>query len=260
MDVVRNPEHAGLNVERLPFETLPSDHVRRLGLIVLQSDVTLEDELRHYYEGVPLSLLASRIPFANEVTASTLKAMEGHLAQSMSLFPLDATFDCIGYGCTSGAMHIGSERIVTICRSVRQSTAGTDPLRAARAAMQRLNVRRVALIAPYSEAVTRTMVEAFESLGIGVSVAATFNEPQDRLVGRIAPASIRAACIEVAKAGDVDALFVACTSLKCAAVIPEVERATGVTMLSSNQVLAWHMAELAGIQHGISAKGRLFEQ
>ena len=98
-------------MKKINYELLSRDHVKQLGLIVLQSDVTIEDEFRYYYAGKDVSLFTNRIPFENEVTADTLKQMEGHVGKTMSLFPLETEFDSIGYGCTSGSLHIGGDKI-----------------------------------------------------------------------------------------------------------------------------------------------------
>ena len=246
-------------MDKLSFETLAADHITRLGLIVLQSDVTIEDEFRYFFADLPVNLLVNRIPFENEVTVETLRQMQSHLTKSMSLFPLDAEFDSMGYGCTSGALHIGDSHIADLVTSTRPCKSVTNPMQAAIEAMRHIGAKRIAYLAPYSKEVSQTMVDMFESSNIAVPVARTFDEKQDMIVGRIAPSSIQQACIELCAEEKVDAVFVACTNMKCAHIIPEIERQTGVVAMSSNQVLAWHMAKLAGLNNQINNKGRLFE-
>lgn len=246
-------------MQTLSFNTLPADHTHRFGLVVLQSDVTIEDEFRYFLEGLPVSLLVNRIPFENEVTVETLKQMEGHLTTSMGLFPLDAEFDCLGYGCTSGALHIGDQAIAKLVSSSRPCQTVTNPMQAAVSAMRRIGAKSIAYLAPYSRAVSQTMVDEFQQNGIQVTAAATFDEKQDMIVGRICPQSIKQACIDLVNENDVDAVFVSCTNMKCAHIIPEIEKQTGVVAMSSNQALAWHMTELIGLKDKIIGKGRLFE-
>jgi maleate isomerase len=250
-------------MQLLNFDTLPDDHITKLGLIVLQSDVTIEDEFRFFFDGLPVSLMVSRIPFENEVTVETLKQMEGHISNSMSLFPIDAEFNCVGYGCTSGALHIGHAPIGALVNEARTTQAVTNPMLSAVTAMQHIDAKKIAYLAPYSQEVSQTMVDEFERNGIEVAVSATFNESQDRIVGRISPESIKQASIEITKQKEVDAVFVSCTNMKCAQIIPEIEAATGIVATSSNQVLAWHMAKLANIKFdsasSVLEKGRLLQ-
>ena len=245
-------------MKKLLFETLPDDHVVRLALIVLQSDITIEDEFRYYFSDLPVSLLVNRIPFENEVTVETLQQMEAHLATSMSLFPLDAEFDSLGYGCTSGALHIGNEAIANRVQQCRPCQTVTNPMQAAIRAMQHVGATNIAYLAPYSEAVSQTMIDRFEEKGINVAAAATFNENQDKMVGRIAPSSIQQAALDLADNDDVDAVFVSCTNMKCAHIIPVIESLSNKIALSSNQVLAWDMARQCGMAERIHNKGRLF--
>ena len=241
------------------FNTLAEDHVARCGLIVLQSDVTIEDEFRYYYQGLPVSLMVNRIPFVNEVTVETLKQMEGEITLSMSLFPFDAQFDCVGYGCTSGALHIGTEPIDNLINQSRPSKFVSNPMLAVEAGLNKLGARRVAYLAPYSQAISQGMVDELTNRGFEVPIAATFDEMQDRIVGRISPDSIKQACLALAESESFDAIFVSCTNMKCAHIITEIEQTTGVAMISSNQALAWHMADSLGLSDQIKDKGRLFQ-
>ena len=54
-----------------------------------------------------------------------------------------------------------------------------------------------------------------------------------------------------------DAIFVSCTSLRIAALIPEIEAASGLPLVTSNQALAWHCLTLAGRPAGLAGFGRL---
>ncbi len=245
-------------MDKIEYELLARDHVKQLGLIVLQSDVTIEDEFRYYFANQAMSLFVNRIPFENEVTAETLKQMEGHLGKTMSLFPVETEFDALGYACTSGALHIGAERISELVSKSRPCHAVTNPLTAAVAAMKSLNAKNIAYLGPYSEQVCGEMIKHFEGAGIEVSASASYNETEDRFVGRISPASIQRDAINLAKNNpQIDAVFIACTNMKCAHIIPEIEAQTGVVALSSNQVLAWDLARNINLDLG-SEKGQLF--
>ena len=77
-------------------------------------------------------------------------------------------------------------------------------------------------------------------------------------MARIDPASIRAAALSVGAGAD--AVFLSCTNLRTLDIIEDLETDLGKPVLSSNQVLAWHMAKLAGISDGCSGPGRLFQR
>ena len=78
----------------------------RIGVVVLESDRTLEAELRLVdIDGV--AFFHSRIPNDDHVTAETLLAMEARLPEAAGLLPRAFEFDVVGYGCTSASTQIG---------------------------------------------------------------------------------------------------------------------------------------------------------
>lgn len=245
-------------MDKIHYDLLATNHRTQLGLIVLQSDVTIEDEMRYYFDDQPISLFVNRIPFENEVTAATLKEMENHLAQTMSLFPLEAEFDAMGYGCTSGAMHIGSIKISKLVSEHRPCKHVSNPLDAAFAAFKAKGIKKIAYLGPYSEKMCASMIKRFIEAGFEVPASASYNESEDRFVGRISPESIQRDAIELAhKNPAAEAVFISCTNMKCAHIIPQIEAATGIYALSSNQSLAWDMARQTGLTLHKN-KGQLF--
>ena len=78
----------------------------RLGVVVLESDHTLEAEFRMLqFEGVVHYV--SRIANEATITPGTLTAMEERLPMAAALLPAELELDAIGYGCTSAATLIG---------------------------------------------------------------------------------------------------------------------------------------------------------
>lgn len=239
------------------YELLDDSELKQLGLIVLQSDVTLEDEFRRYFSNSSMSILVNRIPFENEVTRETLQQMEAHIADTMSLFPLTSRFDSLGYACTSGAMHIGSKRIAQLAQQQRPCKQTSNPMDAVIKALRHIGAKKIAFLAPYSRAVSQTMVDRIESEGFSVECSATFDECEDAKVGRISPSSIFEAAVSLCQDHQPDAVFMACTNMKCIDIIPKIEAQTGVTALSSNLALAWDMARLAGMPLNQPSLGRI---
>ena len=98
-------------IRSLKFETDAGPGERaRIGLIVLQSDQTIEPEFASLLRGLGVVLYHARIPNAMEVTPDTLRQMERELPGTVRLLPREFCFDAIGYCCTSGAAEIGGGR------------------------------------------------------------------------------------------------------------------------------------------------------
>lgn len=217
-----------------------------LGLIVLQVDETLEGDMRAM---LPLetALYVSRVPSADEVTSEKLATMAGHLTGSAALLPRAARYASIGYGCTSGTAEIGSDRVAEFICEGAHSPHVTNPLSALIAACGHLGVTRLALLSPYVAEVSDSLRRALAVHGIETAVFGSFDEAQEAKVVRIDGASIIAAAVDLVSQGEAEAIFLSCTNLRTLGVIDPIEAATGLPCLSSNQVLAWHMAQAAGI-------------
>ena len=232
-------------------------HRATLGLIVLQSDETIEPEFRRMVDAPGTALYTTRIPSDAEVTAETLARMEADLPRAASLLPPSLDFDVIGYGCTSGATVIGPDKVAGLVRSARTTHAVTDPLTALTAAAQALGVTRLAFISPYVAEVSAALREALIARGLSIPRFASFEIAEEARVARISPASVADAAREIGAADEAEAVFLSCTNLRTLDVIGEVEAALGKPVLSSNLVLAWHMRRLAGIREPVAAMGRL---
>ncbi len=237
---------------------LSEGHEPQLGLIVLETDITIEDEFRYYFEGQRLSLLANRIRCAVTITPETLREMEGHLGETAAMFPAGTDFQAIGYACTSGALHIGSERVAQLVREHCSCRQVTDPMQASIRALSHIGAEKIAYLAPYSRELSQNMIDALECSHIEIRAAATFNEEQDPRVGRIDPASIHRAAVNLCRGRHLDALFITCTNMKCARMIPQIEADAGLPVLSSNLVLAWDLARLAGCTLNPHGRGSLY--
>jgi maleate isomerase len=246
---------------KLEFDTDEGIGTRaNLGMIVLETDETLEAEFARmtYLDGV--ARYHSRIPMVSDVRADTLARMLDDMPASAKLFPSSLAFDVIGYGCTSASTVIGSGNVTAAIQSVRPEAKVTDPLAALIAAGRSLDVKNLGFITPYIPDVSRKMREKLEEAGFTITAGGSFEEGDDRVVARISERAIHNAALRVAKSADTpcDALVIACTNLRCLNVIPQLEAELGIPVLSSNTALVWHMLRLAGITDDRPEICRLF--
>ncbi|MEM7471761.1 MAG: aspartate/glutamate racemase family protein [Pseudomonadota bacterium] len=217
----------------------------RLGLIVLQSDETIEQEFRTMFPP-EAALFTSRIESGMEVSADSLAAMEARLSGAAGLFPRGMGFDVIGYGCTSGTAQIGADRIAELIRAGAPATHVTEPISALTAACYSLGLKRLAVLSPYVEEVSDRLREVLAGRGVETPVFGSFAEPEEAKVARIDTRSIVEAGQSLVEGESLDGLFLSCTNLRSLPAIAQLEAATGLPVLSSNQVLAWHIATLSG--------------
>lgn len=250
------------HVEKLEFATDDGLGARaRLGLIVLQTDQTIE----HEFAGIfgmqdDVALYAARIPNAMEVSPDTLRQMAIDLPHTAGLLPEEFDFDVVGYACTSGATMIGEEQVSALIRDVHPNVKTTNPISACKAALTALGVKRIALVTPYPVDVTMEMQANLQAAGFETTAVATFDQSDDFTVARISADSILRAVIQIGTRADCDGVFVSCTSLRAMQVIHEAEAVIGKPVIASNQVLAWHMMRLAGLDEDLNRAGMLFSK
>lgn len=232
----------------------------RIGLIVLATDQTVEHEFRQIFtplEGV--AFYESRIKNAQEITEETLAEMEKGITPCTEVIMPGCRLDVVAYGCTSGAMVIGDQRVGECIRAARPGIPYTTPMKAAYAAFAALGARRIAYIAPYSESLCVRMCEEIEDHGFEVPVMGSWNEPDDDKAARISAETVSSAVRELGSSDLVDAVFVSCSSVRLALTVEEIEAELGKPVTSSNHAMAWHCLRLAGYGDPVPGNGRLFQ-
>lgn len=250
---------AGLvsNIENIPFDTDNGiGQTANLGLLVLRTDQTIEDEFRFALpEGV--ALYEARLHSPVEITPDNLRKMEADIPGTVRLLP-DVRFDVIGFGCTSGALVIGEAQVAKRVLEVMPEVKVTDPVTAALAAFKAMGARKIALLTPYIATINHSLREAFMTRGLEIPVMGSFNEPDDNLVARITTEAIEKAILDVGSSDECEAVFVSCTSLRVARIAERVEAKLGKPVTSSNHAMAWHMLRLGGYDKPIEGLGKLY--
>jgi maleate isomerase len=233
---------------RLPYEVDPDDpNAPPIGLIVLQTDETIEPEFGRYFADHPSPLYVSRVPSGLEVTTHTLSDMADELTRAASLLPGPRDYAVVGYGCTSGSAVIGPKEVERLVKAGCKAKAVTNPLTAAVAACRAKGISKLALLSPYIEEVNIPLIKAFAAEGIEFVSLATFDEAVEERVVRISRKSVVDAACKVGAETGIEGVFMSCTNLRTYDLIDEVSSRLGKPALSSNQALAWHMRKLADV-------------
>lgn len=260
MDTPQPRDAPLLNLTRIPF-ALDRGVAERaaIGLIVLATDHTLEYEWRRIFAPLDgVAVYQSRIPSPVRIAPETLGAMEAEITGASEILLPGEAMDVVGYACTSGTIVIGEEAVFARIRAARPAAKCTTPITAAVAGLKALGARRIAMLTPYVDAINAMMRDFVEARGIGVPVLGSFSHENDNEVARIDAASVRAAVLSLGAHPAVDGVFVACTSIRVAALVADLEAELGKPVTSSNHAMAWHALRLAGIADPLPQWGRLF--
>lgn len=223
------------------------DALPRLGLIVLQVDETIEGDFRRLFPPGAAHLHVSRVPSGTALNPESIAGMVATLPAAAGLLPSARALDVVGFACTSGSTLIGASRVRDLVGGAAQARAVTEPLSAALACCRALGVARLGIVSPYIVPVAGPIRAAFEAGGIAVPDSLSFGEEIEARVARIAPASIMEAARSLTQRVPLDGLFISCTNLRTLDILGPLTDELGLPVLSSNQVLAWHMAALAGM-------------
>ena len=251
---IKTPE-----ISRLDFKTdLGAGARARIGLLVLESDQTMEWEMRQMADLPGVAIYHARLANEAEVTPETLVQMELEVPKAAALLPEYLGLKAIGYGCTSGSTIIGEQRVSELIQMNNPTVPTSNPLTAAKAALKRLGIKRLGLVTPYRPDVTDLMQARFEEAGIVIQSVGSFYQQDDRVVGRITSDAILEAALTIGQNDLVDGVFISCTSLRAAGIIEQAEAALGKPVTASNHALAWHLLRLAGIRDEVTGFGRLF--
>lgn len=243
----------------MSFDFTTNPAVPAMGLIVLQSDETIEQDFWRIFGAGPL-IYVTRVPTATQVTRDTLQQMAETLPAAASLFAEPTEFSVVGYGCTSGTAQIGADNIARLVREGCATPEVTQPVSGLLAACATLNIKRLEFLSPYLEDVSAHLVNVLEANGVACPVFGSFDEACETVVAHISSQSTYDAAVTLAAKGGIDALFLSCTNLRTLDIIEKLEAETGLPVLSSNQVLAWHMAQLSGKDLTDLPFGTLFKQ
>ena len=174
-----------------PFDTNPNEPTK-LGLIVLSSDETIEDEFRAMLPK-SCSLFQTRIHSAPEVTPDTLMEMKAGLAASAAMIPPSFNVDVIGYACTSGATMIGPSNVATEVQKVHPNSQVCTPITAVMRALNTLGARKIGMVTPYIPDVSQEMRNLLIENGFEISALVSFEVSTEAIVARITADAIKRA-------------------------------------------------------------------
>ncbi len=214
----------------------------RIGIAILESDLTIEPDLRQLLpEGVEIH--AARVPYPRRVSAKNMEsAAEGAASAFEQLLPVRPA--ALAWACTSGSFFAGREgdrqlleKLAAVAQGVPVTTASTALVEALRS----LGATRPSVGTPYSPAMNECLRVYLEEAGFEtVNLASMHAEEVDDYVLQEVEEDQVAAFIRGLDHVDCDSVVVSCTGLPTARVAPVVERELGKPVVTSNIALLWH--------------------
>ncbi|WP_299438728.1 hypothetical protein [uncultured Rhodospira sp.] len=238
---------------------LAPEAVRRVGLVLLETDLTSERDFARLTHGSGVAVYANRVAFSNPVSAESLSALEERLARAATALVPEAPFDVIHFGCTSASAVIGDAGVEAAVRAAKPGARVINPMVAADAALSALDVTRISILTPYVPDIARPVAERFAALGYAVDGVTCWAIEDDRDMARIKPDVLVREAI-AATAREAEALFISCTAVPAAEVVALIESEIDRPVVTSNQAAAWMALRLCGVDHDVPGGGRLFSR
>jgi maleate isomerase len=226
----------------------------RLGAIVPSVNTTLEEDLLRPSDP-RVRLHFTRI-LNEEDTEEQLSGMKAESERAAWLLSHTGA-KAIVFGCTSGSflkgMTYDREVVETMTRAsgstcVTTSGCVLDALRA-------IGARRVHLLTPYEEWLTRRAETFLAQAGFEV-VGASFKSLPAAKQSLETPEEIARWGKREVKAG-AEAIFISCTNFRGMQAADELERLSGIPVVTSNQATYWGLLRAVGLRPSVTGFGRL---
>ncbi|MFR9791032.1 decarboxylase [Streptomyces sp. MB22_4] len=214
-------------------------HQRGVG-VVAPFDFALDRELWRWAPD-EVSLHLTRTPYVPvEVGLDLARLVSEHETLAGAVRALTAVEpDVVVYACASGSFVGGIAGERALCAAMTRAGArpSVTTSGALLEALTELRTERLALVTPYTVAVTRALEEYVDQAGVRVTGCACMG--LTRRIWQVPYREVIALARRVARPGAADALFLSCTNLPTYDVIPQLEAELRMPVLSANQVTMW---------------------
>ena len=228
----------------------------KIGLITLSTDLTMESDFYSIIRDLPIDVFVNRIKNYNPLTKENLLKMYDQLESVTKDILPDEKINTVAYGCTSGTIAIGKDKIEEKIQLAKPGCYVTTPITSAIKAINKMKVKKIAVFTPYPESVNKTIFEYFTKKNIKVLSFSTFNLELDVDFANIDPKYLSETLTKL-DINSADALFISCTALPALEIIDEVEKKINKPVFSSNQTLIWDTIRSAGYESSIEGYGKL---
>lgn len=214
------------------------------GLLALATDVNIEDDLRGLLPSA-IRLCTTRMSNTNPITAETLRQTADRITPAAAGILPGQDLDVLVYGCTAGAAVIGDDTVERLLLAAKPGARCLSPVSAAAASLRHLGIRRLSILTPNVRPLNEAIADYFANEDFDVDNITGFELRQDPDITRVPPSAIVDAARETCTAS-ADGLLICCTSLRVTPVIGKIESMIGRPVVTSNQALAWAIADALG--------------
>ncbi|KAF2253975.1 putative arylmalonate decarboxylase [Trematosphaeria pertusa] len=242
----------------------------RIGILVPSSNTALEPLTTQILASIPSSANVHVTAHFSRFKVTTIGLSDSALAQfdhekmlEAAQLLADANVDVIGWSGTSAGW-LGFSSDEQLCQLIQQKTGipATTSILALNKALEKLRVRRLALVTPYTVDVQKAIIETYaSSLGIVIAWERHLSRTDNVHLAALGAETLDPMVDGVVKSGgmaDVEAVTTFCTNLSAAAEVERWEGQHGVPVLDTVTTVVWDCLKLCGLNTGdIKGWGRI---
>ncbi len=229
----------------------------KIGFVLLATEQTIEDDMfRLRPSGVGLHFTRAANP--DSITIASLSAQADDLARAAATLLPDGSLDVICYGCTSGSLVIGEEKVFAELNKGAPTATPTTLITGVIRALKAVKARRIVVATPYLDEINELEADYLRAAGFDVLAIKGLNLEKDSDMIRVPPGFIAEFAASLDRS-DADAVFISCGALRTLDIVGELEIRLGKPVICSNQAMGWDVLRLAGIPDRIEGYGTLLE-
>ena len=225
----------------------------KLGIIVPSWNTVMEYEWQRL-AGEGISVHAQRIRHLADTEADL--AWLGTRAPAAAELLSHAKVQAICYGCTASgfleapADDLEHEAALTRATGIPTVASSASIVRALRA----VGATRISVASPYEPWLNERVRQHLEAAGFTVVAMKGLGTQAH---GSISTETVRALALEVVRP-ETQAIFISCSNFRTLDILAQVEQATGLPVITSNQAALWGTLRAIGDRRGMPGAGRLF--
>jgi len=214
-----------------------SSRRQRVALIVPSSNTVMENDLHASLPKSRFTVHTDRM-YLVETTREAEILMIEKFAQPAASDLATLKPDVLVFGCTSAGSLFGLEGDARVCGQL-SGLAGCPTIgviNAVESSLTRAGARRLAVLTPYNEDLTRSVARAVSegreivgAFGLGITDNAALADPTPEDILAFARRSLDGLSF--------DAILVSCTNFRALEAVPQLEAAFGVPVVTSNRAV-----------------------
>lgn len=173
----------------------------------------------------------------------------------------DAKVDVIGWSGTAAGWR-GFETDMRLCERITERTGikATTAILALNELMEKLSVKKLAIVSPYTADVQQCIVNNYRAAGVETTAERHLDISVNHSFALVEPEQLLQLIGNVIEEGKPDTVVTYCTNLRAAHLAEEVERRWGVPLLDTVSTTVWGMLRAAGRDpSAVKGWGRLFD-